>query len=454
MEVGFDTIGNATVICYDRLPVLVTDPWLTGSAYFGSWTFSHDIPDEQMEAIKDCQYAWISHGHPDHLSPDSLRLLRAKTILLPDHRGNRICDDLQALGYKVRVLENRLWTKISDRIRILCIADYNQDGILLIDVNGRLIVNLNDAGDRGWSSFVKRIVKQSKVAFLLKLGGFGDADMINFFDKDGARCAPLVGKGDSVGEAMAIEAATYGTKYIVPFSSMHKYQRSDSIWANDYTTEVEDYKVGFSSKSMELLPAFIRYDCEKDLVEEINPSRKMITVFDPKDFGDDWSEQLDAIEMTQLSGYFKAIRHLQEHFDFLNFRVGGRDHVIELAKKRFRKGITFEVPRNSLRTAIRYEVFDDLLIGNFMKTTLHGEFGQNRLYPDFSPYVAKYADNGKARTKEELKCYFDAYRKRAPYDFLRHMIEANCRRTVLQLGSSDSVLYKAMARTYHFIKSL
>lgn len=35
MDLGFDTIGNATLICYDRGPVLVTDPWVRGSAYFG-----------------------------------------------------------------------------------------------------------------------------------------------------------------------------------------------------------------------------------------------------------------------------------------------------------------------------------------------------------------------------------------------------------------------------------
>ena len=26
MELGFETIGNATLICYDRTPILVTDP--------------------------------------------------------------------------------------------------------------------------------------------------------------------------------------------------------------------------------------------------------------------------------------------------------------------------------------------------------------------------------------------------------------------------------------------
>src|SRR4051794_31492460 len=36
-ELGFDTIGNATLIAYDGGPVLATDPWLDGPAYFGSW---------------------------------------------------------------------------------------------------------------------------------------------------------------------------------------------------------------------------------------------------------------------------------------------------------------------------------------------------------------------------------------------------------------------------------
>ena len=31
MELGFETIGNATLICYDRTPVLVTDPWIVVS---------------------------------------------------------------------------------------------------------------------------------------------------------------------------------------------------------------------------------------------------------------------------------------------------------------------------------------------------------------------------------------------------------------------------------------
>lgn len=87
--------------------------------------------------------------------------------------------------------------------------------------------------------------------------------------------------------------------------------------------------------------------------------------------------------------YFRSIDYLATFLDYVNLRVGGRDHVIALSRRNFRRGVTFEAPRRSLVTALQYEIFDDLLIGNFMKTTLHGKWPRSRLYPHFSPYVAK-----------------------------------------------------------------
>ena len=52
----FDTIGNATAICYEDKPILATDPWIQGSAYFGSWKLSHEIPPAQRDAIKNAKY--------------------------------------------------------------------------------------------------------------------------------------------------------------------------------------------------------------------------------------------------------------------------------------------------------------------------------------------------------------------------------------------------------------
>lgn len=424
MNIGFDTIGNATVIVYDNEPVLATDPWIEGGAYFGSWRMSHKIPDEQMKAVKAAKYVWFSHGHPDHLNPDSLPFFRDQTILLPDHVGARIKNDLEADGFTVRILPNREWFKLSDNVKIMCICDYYQDAVILIDVNGRLIINTNDAIDRGWGKFARKVAKNYRVKFLLALFGHGDADMINFHHETGIFIEPKAAKKLPVGVSMAQTAESWNANYVLPFSSMHRYQRTDSLWANKYVTPLEDYEIGFESKTVELLPAFIRYDCETDRMTEINPPEEEDVVYEPEHFGDDWSEELSAEDSDKLAAYFQKIKHLETFLDFVNLKVGGKDNIVPLARKKFNRGLTFEVPRQSLVNAVEWRIFDDLLIGNFMRTTMHGKWSKSFLYPDFIPYVARYSDNAGANTKEELDRYFEEYRQRAPVEHFWHQFES------------------------------
>ena len=54
--------------------VLTTDPWIKGKPYFGSWSHAYNIPKEQLDNIYKSKYIWLSHGHPDHIDPDSLDL--------------------------------------------------------------------------------------------------------------------------------------------------------------------------------------------------------------------------------------------------------------------------------------------------------------------------------------------------------------------------------------------
>ena len=105
----FETIGSAIVIAYDDRPVLTTDPWIRGDAYFGSWGQDYEIPTAQMQAIQGADFHWFSHGHPDHLNIASLPMLTKGEFLLSDHYGNRIKRDLTTAGHRVRVLPDREW---------------------------------------------------------------------------------------------------------------------------------------------------------------------------------------------------------------------------------------------------------------------------------------------------------------------------------------------------------
>lgn len=456
MQLGFETIGNATLIAYDKRPVLATDPWIAGSPYFGSWGMSHSIPPEQMAAVRSADYIWFSHGHPDHLNGDSLELLRDRKILLPAHVGSRIFKDLEAQGFKVRELPIAQWERLSDRIRVMCLPDFNQDAILLVEIGDALVVNGNDASGPGWMPKITGLIKQYKRSFLMSLTGFGDADMINFFDESGNRITPQARQrkesGRPLGPAVARLAESYGVTHFVPFSSMHTYQREDSAWANDCSTPIDAHAQGFDSARCRILPPFVSYDLLADKATPINPPETPIVMRSPKEFGDDWSENLEADERELATKYFQSIHHLSDFLDYVNIRVGGSDHTIPLAKKNFNRGVTFETPRGSLVTALKYEIFDDLLIGNFMKTTLHGKWPATRLYPQFAPYVAKYADNGRARTAKELREYFAEYRRRTgTFDYVRHRLASKASQVVRAAIPFDSTAWKVARRTHHLI---
>jgi hypothetical protein len=452
----FDTIGNATVICYEDRPVLATDPWIQGSAYFGSWKLSHEIPQAQRDAIKNVKYLWFSHGHPDHINAESLLALSDKTILLPDHVGGRINNDLTQQGLKTQVMPDREWVQLSPRIRAMCVSDYNQDALLFVDINGRLLVNFNDGNALGSERFVKKIIKQFQRSFLMRLFSYGDADMINYYGEDGERIVPAAAQRRAIGPVLQGYAEMYGVTDAIPFSCFHQYQRSDSAWVNQYTTPCDVFGVGFESKSVRLLPAFISYDCVTDQYRELRPAESPPALIDPSEFGDDWNEQLSADEAAEVGAYFRRIETLRDHIDAIVLRVGGKDVAVDLPprKRPSKRQIVFEVPRGSLMAAIRHEVFDDLLIGNFMKTTLIGKWPGSRLHPWFTPVVAKYADNAHAYSAADLDSYFHSYRARNPVEFIMHRFMHNSEQIFRNFVSPQSPAFDFGKRAYFFFKKM
>ena len=221
---------------------------------------------------------------------------------------------------------------------------------------------------------------------MMNLAGFGDADMLNLWDEDGNRL-PLPAR-TPLGLTLSYRAICWGATSVIPFSAMHRYQRADSIWASCQAATLEDYENGFENDKVTLLPAYLRYDCKTDQAIPLNPKLNDGPAIDPKEFGDDWKEPLTTEDKAAVRRYFTAIEHLATNIGFLRFKVGGEETLVELNKRCFDRGLTFEVPRGSLTTALKYEIFDDLLIGNFMRVVLHGKWGPRGLYPDFSPYLS------------------------------------------------------------------
>lgn len=402
--IGFETIGNATVTVFDDRPLLTTDPWVYGNPYFGSWGHKYEIPSEQLENIKKSKYVFLSHGHPDHIDPESFDIFKNKTLIIADHYGDRIYNDLNK-EYNCIKLKSNTWFEISRNIRVKVFSDWNQDSSIIIEIlKKNIIFNLNDGAGLGWSKTIKKIIKNYEKKFLLKLVNWGDADMINFYHND-KFILPRAANKDPCGTTYNYFMKKWNCNYAIPFSSIHTYVREDSFKMNEYTTPINLHSENFDQKFGNLLPAFVKWDCLTNQYFKINPKEKINKLRSPNDFGDNWSDLLDKEDKKILNIYFKKFYHLKKKFGFINFCIGKRDFNIKLSDRK--EGIKIETPRNSLIFAIKNNIFDDILIGNFAKFELINVKG---LYPNFSPYVTKYGDNGNSRSKGELKKYFDYYK--------------------------------------------
>lgn len=431
MDLGFETIGNACLIAHDRGPVLATDPWLFGTAYFGSWRLSHEVPAAQIEHVKRCKFIWLSHGHPDHLSLPSLELLRDKTILLADHYGGRIARDLAGLGFTTKTLRCGEWFPVSDRVRVASLANYNQDAMLMMDIDGHLVIDANDAGNRGAGIFLQQQRHRfHKRTVLACLTGYGDADMINFYDEQGRQVMPAAAKREPCGPGIKVMLDYYDIDYFAPSSSMHRYNRTDSGWADSCATPVDEHAIGFDGGRRTLLPAFVQFDLHTGCYEKIAPKANDGPLEAPELHGDDWTTPLSADDVAVLRHYMLRVEHLKSVLGYVTFRVGGRDHTIDIQREH-KRGVTFHTPRHSLMSAVQWNAFDDILIGNFCRTTLHGDWwgkqGPEALYPHFTPFVTKFGDNGGAFTASELRAYFAEYLRRGYTEFTPDRAEQEMR---------------------------
>lgn len=416
-ELKVKTMGNATLQLWQGdNPILTTDPWLTGRAYFDSWALHHPMRQTEIDAALNSECLWISHGHPDHMHIESLELFpKGKKLFIPDHYHDEISQTLSEMGFEVTVMRYRKWYRLSDQLEILCLDNINQDAILVARFGNSLLVNLNDSPLCGDAGFIRSLVRKhpNDSTYVFKLVGIS-ADMLNFIDADGNRTIepPENYKPGCIVDA-AGQIAGLGLKNFCLSSSQHIFVRQDSRWANDYEFTFADFQKHWNQPQVNVLPPFVTIDLTTDSYTEDWPQVEADASQFLADNGeDDWSEKLDEEEWGQVKAFFAKFETIEDIVDFVDCTVGDETRrVYERGRQRKKpRGVRFLVPKRSLLETITWGYFDDLLIGNFMKT----ELVNMGLYPDFTPRIAKYGGNAKVFSKENLKKMRQYYWRRNP----------------------------------------
>lgn len=430
MSISFETMGNATILmCEDGKPQLATDPWMIGTAYYGSWALENPLSKQQIEHIKQCKYIWFSHGHPDHLHTDSVDMLPRSTILLvPDLYKSEIPAHLREMGFNVRVLKYREWFPITDKIRICCVDNINQDAILAIDTDEGIIINKNDSPFCGEFRFLRSLVKKHprNRTYMTSLYA-GGGDMENIVDSAGRRVMPPA-KDFELGKALLVarEADRLGVGTYCCSSSQHVYVRADSVWANEYALHWSELEKYWNRPDIRLVRPYVTIDMATGAVAYNTPEPEAIPRDLTKTGEDDWNETLDEADWKKVFDFFQKHETLRGDVDIIGVTVGGerRDVPMNQRAGSIPRGklriVHFMAPKKSFMDAVTWGYFDDLMIGNFMKT----ELVNMTLYPNFTPKLAKYGGNGKAFTNRDLAKFNRHYFWRNPYAYLAMKLSA------------------------------
>ena len=123
---------------------LLTDPWLEGPAYCGQW-WLHPKPVDVSRA-HDADCVLVTHGHEDHLHVPTLDGLRRKErFLYPYTWYGGIGAFARELGFhRVEEAITGRTYEIAPDTRVTYMAN-NLDSIVVIESEGQVFVNVNDA---------------------------------------------------------------------------------------------------------------------------------------------------------------------------------------------------------------------------------------------------------------------------------------------------------------------
>lgn len=142
-------VNHASFIVEQGDVRLISDPWLQGRAFDDGWALMSDTPFGPDD-FSTISHIWISHEHPDHFSPATLRSIpestrREITVLFQETEDGKIVEFCRDLGFgNVIELPSGAWHTIADDVRVKCQPFPDDDSWIAIEAGDRLLLNLND----------------------------------------------------------------------------------------------------------------------------------------------------------------------------------------------------------------------------------------------------------------------------------------------------------------------
>ena len=143
--------GQACTLVEAAGKKILTDPWLTEGAYFGTWFHTHILEQAGVTPRtfpKDVDYIFLSHEHEDHVDPATLSHFPSNIpVLICKFPTPKFRHYLESLGLtNIREIPLGQETTLAGGVSVTIFgtAEYTNDAAVLIEGDGCRLLNETD----------------------------------------------------------------------------------------------------------------------------------------------------------------------------------------------------------------------------------------------------------------------------------------------------------------------
>jgi CMP-N-acetylneuraminate monooxygenase len=240
----FRWLNHACAHVTDGNLSIVTDPWLKGSAFLTGWWLDEVSTSDSVELVKNADYIYISHNHPDHLHPETLSLVdKNKKIIVGNFSSNSTEKYLNSLGFNnIHALDFNIIYEIGNDFQ-LCLfksGDFRDDSGIYLNNGGIETLMTVD------SNFLNSYVLPKNINLLMTSFAGGASGFPLCYNNYNLEQKNNISKRNK----LAIRASVLGyiketsPKYFMPYAGMfkEKSKRDSYIKVNNIKNSTDDYQ--------------------------------------------------------------------------------------------------------------------------------------------------------------------------------------------------------------------
>ena len=227
-------INHASIIISNGDKSILTDPWYSGTSFDDGWKLLYENEKDKIKNIlKDVNYIWISHEHPDHFSINFLndyeQILKNNNIkfIFQKTKDKRVISFLKMKNFNFIELNDNETYLIDHEFEIKIQKCDFYDSALIVNLNNKKIFNLNDCP----------LKTKSQIENFKKI--YGKCDFLftqfSYAAWKGGR-NNLKWRKDAAEEkikTLELQSNILSAKYTIPFASFIKFSDNFNSYLND-----------------------------------------------------------------------------------------------------------------------------------------------------------------------------------------------------------------------------